>query len=538
MGMVILSLVFALCTLTHLGCAANSEKKLIEYGWDCPTTAFFKQNVKKMEKLPFDGVVIQVAHPEGGWSLGWRVFSKVKFRPSEYAHAIKDLANIKSSKLTDNFIQVIAMPGDVDWFDPEWSAVAYNAACLAKVAKLGGCKGIMFDPEMYGEHQIWSYKAQPAEAKAVHTYGDYVAMVKERGKEFIRAINKEFPDITILALFGPALPYEQSVACGGIENADYSLLAAFYDGICEAATPGTILIDGYEQSYGFIGQKPFEQGRRTILEGAKTISTAPKAFTKHVRVGFGIWADYSSGKLGWHPEDFTKNYFSPSALRASTHFALKFSDGYVWIYSERLRWWDFNVPSEYIEALALAKTGPGAGNWQSCQLSAGVPHAAEQPGYSDEQTFAEFRKTLEEVYDLPKDGWRFSRDESNFGEKQGWAQPTFDDSEWRTISIGKFWEEQGESYDGFSWYRLKFIAPKIETGKQVFLVFGAVDESAWVWLNGNFVGKHDLGGIGWLIPFKLDITKALKPGGNVLAVKVLDTAGAGGIWKSVKLMTK
>ncbi|MDI6827582.1 MAG: hypothetical protein QME62_03750, partial [Armatimonadota bacterium] len=317
MKVTITSILFVLYVTACAAYAANSGKKLIEYGWDCPTTTFFRQNIKKMEELPFDGVVIQVAHPKGGWSLGWRVFSKVRFRPSEYAHAIKDLTAVKPSRLTENFIQVIAMPGEVDWFDPEWSAVAYNAGCLAKVAKLGGCKGIMFDPEMYGEHQIWSYKSRPAEARAAHSYAEYVAQVKERGKEFIRSINREFPDITILALLGPALTYEQSVASGGIENADYSLLAAFYDGICEAATSSTILVDGFEQSYGFIGQEPFERARRIILQNAKSISTSPKAFAEHVRAGFGIWADYASGTLGWHPEDFTKNYFSPAALRAS-----------------------------------------------------------------------------------------------------------------------------------------------------------------------------------------------------------------------------
>ena len=45
MGLVALCLVCA---------SANAAKKLIEYGWDVPDTAFVRQHVAEMEKVPFD----------------------------------------------------------------------------------------------------------------------------------------------------------------------------------------------------------------------------------------------------------------------------------------------------------------------------------------------------------------------------------------------------------------------------------------------------------------------------------------------------
>ena len=64
--------------------------------------------------------------------------------------------------------------------------------------------------------------------------------------------------------------------------------------------------------------------------------------------------------------------------------------------------------------------------------------------------------------------------------------------------------------------------------------FGAVDETAWVWLNGKFVGQHDVGTAGWDRPFDLNITDEINWGGeNILVVRVEDTLGAGGIWKPV-----
>jgi len=235
----------ACITLSSAGQAKRSPyagKKLIEYGWDVPDTAFVRAHVAEMEEVPFDGVVIRVfAKPGVADQLGWRTFSKQKIKPEEYEHAIADLRATKFTRFKDNFIQVIAYPGDVDWFDPEWSAVAQNAACLARIAKQGRCAGIMFDPEHYSEHHIWNYSTRPAG----HSFEEYAAKVKERGKEFIRAINKEFPRITILTLYGPSLPYLQSQP-DGLEKADYGLLAAFYDGMCEAASPGTVIVDGYE----------------------------------------------------------------------------------------------------------------------------------------------------------------------------------------------------------------------------------------------------------------------------------------------------
>jgi len=68
------------------------------------------------------------------------------------------------------------------------------------------------------------------------------------------------------------------------------------------------------------------------------------------------------------------------------------------------------------------------------------------------------------------------------------------------------------------------------------LSFGAVDESAWVYLNGKQIGEHDEGNWGWDKRFEIRLGDAVKIGEtNVLAVRVRDRSNYGGIWKSVKL---
>ena len=68
------------------------------------------------------------------------------------------------------------------------------------------------------------------------------------------------------------------------------------------------------------------------------------------------------------------------------------------------------------------------------------------------------------------------------------------------------------------WYRRTFKLPRKASGKRVFLHFGAVDYFAEVWVNGQSVGTHRGGYVG----FELEITSALKAGENTLVVCAQD----------------
>ena len=143
--------------------------------------------------------------------------------------------------------------------------------------------------------------------------------------------------------------------------------------------------------------------------------------------------------------------------------------------------------------------------------------------------------TVIKTIPLPKKNWKFITDPEDTGFQKEYHAAGFDDSSWRKIAVTGRWEKQNVGdYDGVAWYRLKFKMPEKIPCSGVDISFGAVDESAWVWLNGKFVGQHDIGPAGWNVPFYLNIASELKWGDeNILAVRVKDTAGAGGIWKPV-----
>ena len=131
-------------------------------------------------------------------------------------------------------------------------------------------------------------------------------------------------------------------------------------------------------------------------------------------------------------------------------------------------------------------------------------------------------------------GWKFRPDPTEDGHHKGWFNQEFDDAKWTELEIGA-WEKQGfDDYDGIAWYRLRFTMPEKIDCNAVEIHFEAVDESAWVWLNGKYVGQHDIGPAGWNRPFDLDITQEVNWNGeNQLSVRVEDTMAAGGIWKEV-----
>ena len=100
-------------------------------------------------------------------------------------------------------------------------------------------------------------------------------------------------------------------------------------------------------------------------------------------------------------------------------------------------------------------------------------------------------------------------------------------------------KEQLKEYDGYGYYGLDIAVPADWQGKDIALLFGAVDESCWVWVNGKTAGERIYEhSDDWKTPFAIPITAALdwtKPTQTVI-VRVHDQGGQGGIWKPVSLV--
>jgi hypothetical protein len=152
-------------------------------------------------------------------------------------------------------------------------------------------------------------------------------------------------------------------------------------------------------------------------------------------------------------------------------------------------------------------------------------------------------KNLADPLPTRLDQWLFRIDPLEQGTKAGWQQPGLDESEWVKMSVPSFWAENQAvgKFEGDGWYRTTFTVPAEWKGRGLRLLFGSVDEQAWIYLNGKLVREHTEASEKksynelWEEPFTADVPAAeLKYGGpNVLAVRVHNSAANGGIWRPV-----
>jgi sialate O-acetylesterase len=124
-----------------------------------------------------------------------------------------------------------------------------------------------------------------------------------------------------------------------------------------------------------------------------------------------------------------------------------------------------------------------------------------------------------------------------------WKDELYDDSGWKTINVPSTYENQGfEDYDGFSWYRKTFDLPVSLIDKKLVLVLGKIDDIDEVYINGKLAGglgefKSTPDSIniesywdefrGYYLPDNI----VLKDKGNVIAVRIFDKEGNGGIYE-------
>lgn len=155
----------------------------------------------------------------------------------------------------------------------------------------------------------------------------------------------------------------------------------------------------------------------------------------------------------------------------------------------------------------------------------------------------------EEVIPLNK-GWLFLQ-----GDNPEYASPDFDDSSWKPIRVDRIWEEQDyDPYDGFAWYRVKVFIPSrlkknafLKEGLKIYL--GKINNYDQSYINGQLFGINgenqpedtpiDTSFIKaptemWNHPrrytLRVDDPRIRWDQENVIAVRVYDEGGQGGLW--------
>ena len=114
------------------------------------------------------------------------------------------------------------------------------------------------------------------------------------------------------------------------------------------------------------------------------------------------------------------------------------------------------------------------------------------------------------------------------GLELGYEKANFDDNSWNTINSPGYWEKQGYAgLDGIAWMRKTFQLTKEQAASEVLVSIAKIDDADVCWVNGQEVGHS--GFVGDERRYKVPAS-VLHEGTNVIALKVTDDRGDGGIW--------
>ena len=331
------------CLLTLLAPPAQPAGRLLAVGWDNPTPAQYRAHVAEFAALPFDGAAIAPtrATDKSKSDDATFAFCADHWQWSEFASALVDLKNARASRPLRSYLMIDANPGNVDWFDDAgWKEIVDHWRLLARLAKQSELAGLCYDSEAYTPpYQQFAYLAQAGHAQ--HSFADYCAQARLRGRQVMRAVAAEYPRITIytLSLLAPLTNVFDRP--DRLTDNGNGLAPAFVDGWLDELPPTATIVEGDENAYTFNRQATFDHEYVQLRCQLPTfVSPENRAKLRNqYRISHGIYLDAFLNPRGaaW----FIDRGVNLPADRLATvvGWSLAASDGDTWIYGEQGRWW-------------------------------------------------------------------------------------------------------------------------------------------------------------------------------------------------------
>jgi hypothetical protein len=349
------------------GAGGSPRKKLIEFGWDEPDPIFIQKYAEAMRKSPFDGTVFHInCKREDGTTarFTWEGWGTQQFREADLEPFIRPMREAKLGGLRHNFLRFNVTPAGLDWFD-DHSAILENARLAAWFARKTNCPGLLFDVEQY-QGKLFQYpKQRDAQTK---TYGQYASQARLRGRQVMQAFQKGYPGLTVFLTGSYSHLWRQVRRGRKLPEMVYGLMPPFLDGLLEAAEGKTKIVDGHESGYGYTSPEQFQEAYQIMQKDVLPLVADPVRYAHHFSFSFGIWMDKDSTEKGWSVDDFSKNGHSPETLEKIVAKALQTADEYVWLYTEKPRWWTSpggapdKLPSAYEAAVRRGKAAGTSSN--------------------------------------------------------------------------------------------------------------------------------------------------------------------------------
>ena len=348
----LLSVLAASQARAEMGPAVPPDKKIVMWAPSALRPDNLREHITDLgkENPGLDGLIIHFWPNDWTWKhMGGNhgQFVPRRYSPADFSDTVRHLQAADMGHIQENFLlvktTVQAKPGkpptaeesvNIDWFDERWPIIAENVGVYASVARAAGFKGLMLDFEEYQADHNPLYKYfyhkvfkdyRERNGLAPKSLAEYLAQVRQCGRQMMAAITKAYPDITMFMI----------PDTGWVGHRHYDLLPAFVDGILEGAGPRVKLIDGIEQGYPKQTYAEFMQLRQTAEKEGPRLSAMPELYRRRMMFGCSIWVDYKPEVFGgWHTarDELEQNFRSPVRLEHALYNALTATDKYVFLY--------------------------------------------------------------------------------------------------------------------------------------------------------------------------------------------------------------
>lgn len=203
--------------------------------------------------------------------------------------------------------------------------------------------------------------------------------------------------------------------------------------------------------------------------------------------------------------------------------------------------WDFSAAAYYFGKelnenldipIGLIETcwgGTLAEAWTSGESLKKMPYFASRVEEAASLPLTEEARTEKFHQDIAR--WRESVKEYDPAYSEGrlvWGSLEYPDSDWSEIESPGFVQDSGlPNFSGYLWMRKTVDIPSSWAGKDITLDLAMIDDNDFTYFNGVEVGHTE----GCLTHRHYEVPGSLvKAGKAVIAVRVMDTGGKGGIW--------
>jgi hypothetical protein len=364
-------------------------KKLVRLASEPPTARDLRGVLPGMQESPFDGVVIRL-------KAGRLCLRPFPYEESSLLDDYQELYSMEPGRISCNFLLLWAT-SPLDWFDDgQWRVALANTRMMAKAAVVGRCAGLLFDPECYGPSP-WTWYDAPR--RRDYPFERHRQKVRERGTEWIRAVQDVMPDPRILTLFMNGCDYlayarhrsateildMQSREKEGMV-AEYALLSSFMEGVLLGARGRAQVIDGNEPAYYY----PLEGEHASYLRyskeraaGAFYSGKATDRYGKFVRTGSTFYPNFIYGLYSpeWSGARRMSRAEQDNWLMHNVYWAVRTSDEFVWEYSEPpYSWMAGKMPRGYEENIRRARDQAVSGESPGFPLPRKLREAKREAG--------------------------------------------------------------------------------------------------------------------------------------------------------------